>query len=258
MIENNSNKKKSILITGSAKRIGRIIALYLAKNGYEIIIHANNSIAEANSLANEIKQNSGLAQIIIGDLSDNDFVAKLISQAQNIALNPLFALINNASIFENDSARDFNDAQLQEQMNINLFVPLKLARDFYNILNGQTGHIINILDQRVLKPNPYFFTYNLSKMGLASATKTMAQEFAPNIRVNAIAPGPSIKNIRQSTQDFEKQCQATILGTGSPPQEIAKSVLFILEANSITGQIIAVDGGQHLTWQTPDIEGINE
>lgn len=249
---------KAIIITGSAKRLGRVIAIEVARAGFEVIIHANNSQEDAIALQEEIIGFGGLAQILIGNLENDDFCKSFIEQASKIAKNRLYGLINNASVFENDSASDFSDDLFQKHMNINCLIPLKLSRDLANLIGENAGCIINILDQRVFKPNPYFFTYNISKMALFNATKTMAQSFAPFIRVNGIAPGPSMKNVRQSDEDFEKQFKATLLQAQSTPEDIAHGVLYLLNAKSVTGQVIAVDCGQNLTWQTPDIVGIIE
>lgn len=257
-MKKNDEIDKSIVITGSAKRLGRVIAIEIARAGFEVIIHANNSYEDALSLQKEITDFGGVAKILIGDLEEADFCKGFIEEANKIADNKLYGLINNASVFENDSALDFSDDLFQKHMNLNCLIPLKLARDFARLIGDSHGSIINILDQRVLKPNPYFFTYNISKMALFNATKTMAQSFAPNIRVNAIAPGPSMKNVRQSDEDFEKQYKATLLQSQSAPEDIAQGVLYLLNAKSVTGQVIAVDCGQNLTWQTPDIVGIIE
>lgn len=252
------NANGAVLITGCAKRIGRAIALELAQNGFEIIIHANSSLEDAKSLECEIAKFGGASKILICDLENSSEVSNLIEKAVQLCEGRLCALINNASIFENDDAKDFTDSQFNRHMNVNCAVPLQLARDFYKMCKAPNASIINILDQRVLKPNPHFFTYNLSKMALSAATKTMAQSFAPFMRVNAIAPGPTMKNTRQSQEDFEKQFKATLLQIPSAANDIAKAALFLLLTKSITGQIIAIDSGQHLTWQTPDIEGIKE
>lgn len=251
--------KGAVLVTGGAVRIGAQICCQLAQCGYEPIIHANNSLEAAQDLQHQIRAQGQKANLIIGDLSDDAFVADLINQAHAIAQSPLLGLINNASVFEPDLAIDFSSEGWDKHFKINALVPCKLAQDFANTLgNGKSGAIINILDQRIFRPNPLFFTYNLSKNTLAAATKTMAQSFAPNIRVNAIAPGPTLMNSRQAPSDFAGQTEATLLQTGSPPQAIAETVVFLLEAKHITGQILAVDSGQSLIWQTPDIEGINE
>lgn len=251
-------KRKAILITGAAKRIGRGLALGFAQKGYDIFIHVHSSISEAIELQEEIRGLGVNCEIIRGDLSSSECVSRMIDEARELIDRPLFGLINCASVFEPDSASDFTIEQFEMHQKVNLLAPLLLAKSFNKQCNGSEGVILNILDQRVFRPNPLFFTYSLSKMGLMAATKTMAQEFAPNIRVNAIAPGPTIKNIRQSDEDFKAQCKASLLQNGSPLEDILDAALYLFEAKSVTGQIIAVDGGQSLIWQTPDIEGIME
>lgn len=254
----NENNGKVILITGGAKRIGRYLALELATIGFDICIHAHNSVVEANELKLELEKKGVKAEIIIGNLAEEDFLESVFETANAAFQKPIYGLINSASIFENDSANNFSIAQFETHQRVNLLAPLVLSRNFQKQLKGAQGVIINILDQRLFRPNPLFFTYTLSKAGLAAATKTMAQEFAPNIRVNAIAPGPSIKNARQEDTDFEAQCKASILEIGSPPNEICAAVAYLISAKSVTGQILAVDGGQSLIWKAPDIEGIRE
>lgn len=250
--------KGAVLITGGAKRLGREIARHLAQNGYEIIIQANNSSKEAEELCQEIRGFDGAASYIIGNLEDQGFVQGLIAMAVKSASSPLFGLVNNASVFENDDAQSFTNTMWDKHFTINAMVPCQLAQNFANHLGTKKGAVINMLDQRVFRPNPLFFTYSLSKNTLLAATKTMAQAFAPNIRVNAIAPGPSLQNARQTEADFAAQTQATILTNGSPPIAIAEAARYLLEAEHTTGQTIAVDGGQSLIWLAPDIEGVNE
>ena len=254
----NQSSNGAVLITGGAKRLGREIARHLAKNGYEIIIQANNSVIDAESLCREINDLGGTADFIIGNLEDQNFVQSLIVDAAKLAKSQLFGLVNNASIFESDEAQTFTKEMWDRHFTINAMVPCQLAQNFASHIGEQKGAIINLLDQRVFRPNPLFFTYSLSKSALLCATKTMAQSFAPNIRVNAIAPGPSLQNGRQSEADFAAQTDATILKSGSPPIAIAEAAAYLLGANHTTGQTIAVDGGQSLIWLAPDIEGVNE
>ena len=254
-----SLEKGAVLVTGGAIRIGEHICRHLANNGYEPIVHANTNIDAAQNLAKELRSKRCNANIVIGNLNNDDFVAGLIEQAQSVARTKLVGLINNASIFEPDLAMNFTQDTWDEHFRINALVPCLLAQNFANVIGErQNCGIVNILDQRIFRPNPLFFTYGLAKSTLAAATKTMAQAFAPHIRVNSIAPGPSLMNSRQTESDFAAQCDATLLQNGSPPSAIAEAVVFLLEARHITGQILAVDGGQSLVWRAPDIEGINE
>ena len=163
-------------------------------------------------------------------------------------------LINNASHFEDDRLQTLNEESWRTHMAVNLQAPVFLSQALSAQLPvGEEGNIINILDQRVLRPNPLFFSYTLTKSALFTATKTMAQALAPRIRVNAIGPGPALASIYQSNEEFEREANSTLLGRGTTPEEIAEAVIFILRAQAMTGQMIALDAGQHLLWQTPDI-----
>lgn len=246
------------LITGAAKRIGRTIALHLAEAGYAIAIHHNHSGTDATTLADDIAQKGGRTALVQADLSDPLAVEGMIDQAVD-QLGPVTLLVNNASLFEKDEATDFNLTSWNKHQNINLLAPLILAREMANALpTDRKGAIVNIIDQRVWKLTPQFFSYTLSKAGLHTATTTLAQALAPRIRVNAVGPGPTLGNERQDPADFEKQSKSVMLGRGPSPREIADAVLFLASAESITGQMIAVDGGQHLAWQTADVWGIKE
>ena len=174
-------------------------------------------------------------------------VKKIIKKSKKL-FGPIHAIINNASLFLNDDIENLNDKLWYDHMNINLYAPLIISKEFNKQLPKKSlGHIINILDQNVVNPDTSFFSYSISKSALLSATTIMAKSFAPNIRVNAIGPGPTLKNIHQSKKHFDKSIKNTLLKIGSPPEEIAKTVKFLLESKSITGQFIAVDGGEHLS-----------
>ena len=168
-------------------------------------------------------------------------------------------LINNASTFEADTLKDHSRQDWDYHMQVNLRAPVRLTQAFAaQCAPDSQGLVVNMIDQRVLKLNPNFFSYTLSKSALYTATTTMAQALAPNIRVNGIGPGPTMRNARQSEQDFRAQKQATLTEQGSPPGEIIRALLYLIDAQAVTGQMIAVDGGQHLIWQTPDIMDITE
>ncbi len=200
-----------------------------------------------------IRQLGVRAECFRASLSEHAQVEALIPDIVK-AMGPVTCLINNASHFADDRLTDLSEASWRTHMAINLEAPVFLCRDFAAQLpQGETGNILNILDQRVLRPNPQFFSYTLSKSALWVATKTMAQALAPRIRVNAIGPGPTLASAYQSNEAFENECRAMPLGHGTTPDEIAEAVLFILNAPAMTGQMIALDGGQHLLWQTPDI-----
>lgn len=239
---------KSILITGAGARLGAHLARGLAKDGWHICIHYNRSESEAESLAEEIATSGGSASAVQANLSVPDEVSTLIKRCGR----ELHALINNASTFKSDTAQDFTTASWDYHRAVNLDAPLRLSADFAKQAKAGAS-IINIIDQRVLKPNPQFFTYSLAKAGLHWVTKTMAQSFAPDIRVNGIGPGPTLENTEQSEGEFIAEAKATLLGEGSPPDTILQAGRYLLAADAVTGQMIAVDGGQHLLWQTPDL-----
>jgi NAD(P)-dependent dehydrogenase (short-subunit alcohol dehydrogenase family) len=250
--------KGSILITGSAKRIGRQLALDLAGEGYDIAVHCNHSIAEANEVAKLIRDMGQRAVIVQGDLSLAETPERLISQA-SFELDGLTGLINNASIFESDEVGTITIDSWAQHQDTNLRAPVMLAQAFAKQLPRDSyGNIINIIDQRVWKLNPKFFSYTASKSALWTVTCTLAQALAPRIRVNAIGPGPALPNIRMDEEDFAKQSRLTLLGRGTSPAEISAAVKFILSQPALTGQMIVLDGGQHLVWQTPDITEVNE
>ena len=239
---------KAVLITGAGARVGAHLARGLAADGWHICIHYNRSAEKADALAQYIAASGGSASTVKANLSVPQDVNTLIERCGR----DLHALINNASTFKPDRAQDFTTATWDYHRAVNLDAPLRLASDFARQARKDAA-IINMIDQRVLKPNPQFFTYSLAKAGLYWATKTMAQSFAPNIRVNGVGPGPTLENTEQSEGEFDAEAQATLLGHGSPPDTILQAVRYLLAAKAVTGQMIAVDGGQHLLWQTPDL-----
>jgi NAD(P)-dependent dehydrogenase (short-subunit alcohol dehydrogenase family) len=249
---------KSILITGAAKRIGRQMALDLADDGWDMAVHCNQSAAEGEEVAQLIRAKGRRAVVVQGDLAREDIAEKLISESV-AGIGPLTALINNASIFEIDRVGDITAASWQRHLDINLRAPVMLAQAFARQLpKGAHGNIINIIDQRVWKLNPRFFSYTMSKSGLWTATRTLAQALAPHIRVNAIGPGPALPSARMDQEDFARQESLTLLGIGTSPTEISQAAKFILSQPALTGQMIALDGGQHLVWQTADVVEVNE
>ncbi len=246
---------KNALVTGAAKRLGRAIALDLAQAGWNVAIHYNGSEAEAQSAADAAGKFGVKAEILQADLSKEAETATLVSRAV-AAIGPLTALINSASLFENDDWQSATRKSWDDHIEVNLRSPLLLSQLFATQLPaGQNGNIINLIDQRVLKPTPQFLSYSVSKAGLYWLTTTLAQGMGPNIRVNAVGPGPTLKNPRQSDADFDRQRDATILKRGAEPSDICAAVRYLLDAPAVTGQMIAVDGGQHLIWQTPDVAG---
>ena len=204
-------------------------------------------------MAAEIAGAGGRAVVLAADLAAADEVSRLLPDAI-AALGPLEVLVNNASLFEADDAAPFDLALFDRHMAINLRAPLQLSADLAaQVPEGAEGVIVNIIDQRVLRPNPQFFTYMLSKSALWTATRTMAQAFAPRLRVNGVGPGPTLANHMQRPEDFSHEAQNILLRRPIDPSEIADAVVYLVHARGVTGQMIAVDGGQHLGWRTPDI-----
>jgi NAD(P)-dependent dehydrogenase (short-subunit alcohol dehydrogenase family) len=250
---------KSALVTGGAKRIGRSIVERLARDGYAVAIHCRRSSDIAEEMAVRIRGEGGKAVIVQADLADASAVDRIVDDAARALGDPLTLLVNNASEFEPDEVETLTTERWDRHFAVNLRAPAFLARDFARQLpSDREGSIVNIVDQRVWKLTPQFFSYTLTKAALFSATQTMAQALAPRIRVNAIGPGPTLSNERQGDEDFAKQANAVLLGHGGTPEEIAEAVLYLANARSVTGQMIAVDGGQHLAWETPDVAGIKE
>lgn len=243
----------TILVTGGAKRLGRAIVLDLARHGYNIALHYNTSEKEARATAADATTQGVKVALLKADLSREADTATLIERART-ELGPLSGLVNSASVFENDDWYSVSRESWDKHLETNLRAPFVLCQDFARQLpRGETGAIVNIIDQRVLKPTPQFISYSLSKAGLKWLTTTLAQALAPRVRVNAVGPGPTLINARQSHDDFDQQRAATVLGRGAEPQDVCDAVRYLLGASAVTGQMIAVDGGQHIVWQTPDV-----
>lgn len=246
---------KTVLVTGAAKRLGRAIALDLAGTGWNVAVHYFGSSAEADIVAAEIRTLGVQCVTFPANFAREEETARLVPAATK-ALGPLTALINSASLFENDDWQSATRKSWDDHIETNLRAPLLLSQMFATQLpEGEHGNIINIIDQRVLKPTPQFLSYSVSKAALYWLTTTLAQGMGPRIRVNAVGPGPTLKNPRQSEEDFSRQRDATILKHGADPADICQAVRYLLEAQAVTGQMLAVDGGQHLIWQTPDVQG---
>lgn len=245
---------KTVLITGAGARVGAHLAKGLAKDGWAVAVHYNRSREGADKIVSEIEAAGGKAAAVQGNLFVPQDVDSLIKRASKALGQPLTALINNASTFEDDKAEDVSRESLDFHMEVNLRAPLILAQQLAAQLpENQNGAVINIIDNRVLKPNPLFFSYSLSKSALYWATQTMAQALAPQVRVNAIGPGPTLQNKGQTPEEFAAEQYKTLLQNGSPPEALLEACRYLLSATSVTGQMIAVDGGQHLTWRTPDL-----
>ncbi len=241
------------LVTGGARRIGRAISLRLAAAGHAVAIHCNESVAEAEELAAIIAGEGGRAAVVSADLADPAAVEEILPAAA-AQLGPVTVLVNNASMFAKDSITTIDVPTWNRQFSVNIRAPSVLAGAMARALPDDTaGVVINILDQRVWKPTPEYYSYTLSKSALWTATRTMAQALAPRIRVNAVGPGPTLANVHDGEALFLKEAAGTLLGRPIAPDEIAQAVLYLIGARGVTGQMIAVDGGQHLGWRTPDI-----
>jgi NAD(P)-dependent dehydrogenase (short-subunit alcohol dehydrogenase family) len=241
-------KNKNILITGAATRIGRAIALHFAEKGWNIALHYFKSSSKAKNLKKIIEQNWGRAVLIKADLKNLKQVEKIFPQAKK-KLGTIDCLINNAALFERDDILNFTNKSFNDHLNINLFAPTILIKQFVKQTSTKTtSNIINIIDQRVFNLTPIFMSYTLSKSALYTLTKTMAMRLGPNIKVNGVAPGPTIKSKRQSIKHFNKQARSTLLKKPVGLEDICDTVDFLVNNNSITGQVIAVDSGQNLTW----------
>ena len=241
-----------IIITGGATRIGAAIAEKLSGPNKQIIIHYNKSKAKAENLKKKLQNYGSKIYLVKGNLSKEKDVMKIVKFAKS-KLKYFDCLINNASLFENDKLENFSSKSWENHISTNLKAPAILSKEFSKNIRGKNNNIINIIDQRVFKLTPYFFSYTISKTGLYTLTKTVAMSLAPNIRVNGIAPGPTIKNKRQSQKHFRKQYLATPLKRQVDVEHICNAVDFFIKNRSITGQVISVDSGQSLNWQTPDV-----
>lgn len=243
------------LVTGAGARLGQAMAQALGEDGWSVGVHYRSSKDGALATAETIRAAGGKAELVQGDLADEQQVIALGKGAQAALGGPLTLLVNSASTFADDSAGGHTRENWESHIEVNLRAPIVLAQHFARALPAdEAGLIVNLLDMRVLKLNPLFFSYTLSKSALWTATRTLAQAFAPNIRVNGIGPGPVLENIHQAPGAFAAETAATLTGQGSSPDEIVRALRYLIEADSVTGQMIASDGGQHLIWQTPDLE----
>lgn len=254
------------LVTGAGHRIGRAIALYLAGRGFDVAVHYASSRQGALETVSGIEAAGGRAVALQADLLEDAQTEALFDQAVAAFDQPITCVINNASIFEYDTVETATRETWDRHMQSNLRAPFLLTQK----MAGQglkpvadalgepqaVGLIVNMVDQRVRKLTPEFMTYTMAKMGLWALTRTSAQALAPAIRVNAIGPGPTLQGARQSSEHFAKQRASTTLGRGSNPQDMTAALGYFLEAPAVTGQLLCVDGGQHLAWQTPDVLGV--
>tara|TARA_B100000427_G_scaffold122450_1_gene101993 strand:- start:1282 stop:2037 length:756 start_codon:yes stop_codon:yes gene_type:complete len=241
-----------IIITGGATRIGAAIAEKLSGPNIEMVISYNKSNSNAQKLKKKLSKNNTKVYLVKGDLGKETDINKIIKFAKS-KLKYFNCLINNASLFENDKLESFTTDSWGKHLRTNLRAPAILSKEFAKNIRGKNNNIINIIDQRVFKLTPYFFSYTISKTGLYTLTKTSAMSLSPNIRVNGIAPGPTIKNKRQTEKHFKKQYLATPLKRQVDISQICNAVDFFIKNKSVTGQVLAIDSGQNLNWQTPDI-----
>lgn len=243
------------LITGAGARLGRAMAEALGADGWAVAVHYNGSAEGAEETVRLIRQAGGVAIPLRCDLSDEAARAGLVEAAAEKLGRPVTLLVNSASTFTEDTAENHSRTDWDHHIEPNLRAPVHLAQQLAAALpEAEKGLVINMVDQRVLKPNPLFFTYTLSKMALWQATRTLAQALAPRIRVNAIGPGPTLQSVHQTEEEFAAEKSATLTGEGSSPEEIVRALRYLVAATSVTGQMIASDGGQHLLWQTPDLD----
>ena len=248
MIKQNS---KTVLVTGGGQRIGRAISLALAEDGWQVAVHFNSSLEQATEVVDEITNSGNIALAVQADLTNEEAVTSLISNISS-ELAPVTAVINNASVFEEDTVKNVTKDSWDRHLAINLRAPFILTQSLAENLNtGEKGNVINIVDQRVENLTPYFTSYTLSKSSLWMLTKATASALAPNIRVNAIGPGPTLPSTRQSQLQFDRQVALTPLEVQVNLEEISNAVRFILATPSMTGQLLSIDSGQHLGWAQP-------
>jgi NAD(P)-dependent dehydrogenase (short-subunit alcohol dehydrogenase family) len=246
-------KHDTVLITGAAKRLGRALALDFGQRGWAVGVHCHGSIDDATAVVSEIKRCGGRAAVLQADLSIASEVASLLGRTRT-ALGPVTCLVNNASMFVYDDLASVRTDQWNQHIAINVSAPLFLTQALAAALpQDKLGNVINIIDQRVWKPTPHFISYQATKSLLWSMTQTLAQALAPRVRVNGIGPGPMLQSVHQTDAEFLAQTAAVPLGHGTTTDEVAAAIRFILDAPAMTGQMIALDGGQHLAWATPDI-----
>ncbi len=247
---------RAALVTGAARRIGRAIALDLARQGFAVAVHYHRSRCDAERVVREIAQDGGRAVALSADLSDEAAVAALLPRAAE-ALGPIGLLVNNAAVFDYDDIASADRASWEAHIEPNLWAPLVLIQAFTEALpEDQGGLVVNMIDSRVLNPTPRNLSYTVSKAALWSLTQSLARALAPRIRVNAIGPGPVLPPAGQTEAQFESRCQRLLLRRPATPEEIAAALRFLIAAKSVTGQLLALDGGNHLADQQFDQAGL--
>ena len=253
-----SGAPRAALVTGGVRRIGRAICLALARAGYAVAVHGRPDATDAGDLLDELREHGVAAAYVEADLSLPAERDALVARACAV-VGPLTLLVNNASQYEDDAFGALDAAVWEQQVAVNLTAPIMLAQSFAaQAPAGADASIVNITDQRVRKPVPRHFSYSLTKCALDAATVMMAQALAPRVRVNAVAPGPTLPSLRQDPAAFAMQQAVLPLEEGPGPEDIAAAVVYLASARCITGESIAVDGGQHIAWKTPDAFGIDE
>ena len=242
---------QAALVTGAGRRIGRALALALAEAGWTVAIHYNRSETEANETVAQIEAQGGRARAVRADLADETATESLIARAAD-AVGPLTLLVNNASIFDNDLWDTVTNESWDQHMRVNLRAPFVLIQEFARRRPPRvSANVVNLIDERVWNPTPFFVSYTVSKMGLWGLTQTLALALAPEVRVNAIGPGPTLQSVHQTPEQFRRQWAMMPLRRPIAVEEICRALRFILDAPSMTGQMIALDGGQHLGWAQP-------
>ena len=254
------------LVTGAGARIGQAIALYLGQRGFDVAVHYAGSEQGANDTVAQLKAMGRNAVTLQADLLDEDATQGLVGRASDALGGPLTCLVNNASIFEYDNIETADRTSWDRHLGSNLRAPFVLIQNFaaqapqavMDDMNEPVAQalVVNMLDQRIHKLTPEFMSYTIAKMGLWAMTRTTAQALAPNVRINGIGPGPTLKGHQQSQDHFDQQRAATVLKRGSNPSDMTAALGYFLDAQAVTGQMIAVDGGQHLGWETPDVLGL--
>jgi NAD(P)-dependent dehydrogenase (short-subunit alcohol dehydrogenase family) len=259
--------KARALVTGAGARLGRAMALDLGRRGFDVVVHCNASREPAEEVAAEIRAMGRAAHVLVADLLDEAATQALVPRAVEALGGPLTCLVNSASIFEWDSVETGTRESWDRAMESNLRAPVVLTQRMAEGIEAPAtdsrgeplaqGLVVNIVDQRVRKLTPDFMSYTIAKMGLWAFTRTAAQALAPRIRVNAIGPGPTLQGANQSDAHYAAQRANTVLQRGSNPEDICAALGYFIDAPGVTGQLLCVDGGQHLGWQTPDIQGRN-
>lgn len=248
-------KPDGALVTGGGARLGRAMALALGEDGWAVCVHYNSSDTGAAETVDMIRRKGGRAEMLQCDLGSEGAREGLVAKAGKLIGHPVTLLVNSASTFADDTASDHTREGWDHHIEPNLRAPVHLAQQLAIALpDGDKGLVVNMIDQRVWKLTPQFFTYTLSKAALWQATQTLAQALAPRIRVNGIGPGPTLQSVHQTAESFAAEKAATLTGEGSGPDEIVRALRYLILAGSVTGQMIAADGGQHLMWQTPDTQ----